>query len=170
MLDQLAEILNLEEASRLVDRFFHLPELVIEVPKISLDVIPRGTLVPEPQLAEQLVEVPTTVSFSSLQRTVEQLVDIPVPSGGSSVPGLHGFLPRQRSTASPSRDGMSERIVEQIVAPVSRGGLPGSSSSHSPAGVGTAPRVEPIHAGCSAEGGDGGLVRCPDPAHDVRRN
>ena len=34
-------------------------------------------------------------------------------------------------------------------------------------GVGTAPRVEPIHAGCSAEGGDGGLVRCPAPAQDA---
>ena len=87
--------------------------------------------------------------------------------------------------------------MEQIVDPVSRGGLPGSSSSHSPTGdeeradepgkggfrtfpqnqkkcevglalgVGTAPRVEPIHAGCSAEGGDGGLVRCPAPAQDA---
>ena len=47
-------------------------ELVIEVPKISLDVIPLRTLVPEPQLVEQLVEVPTTVSYSSLQRTLEQ--------------------------------------------------------------------------------------------------
>ena len=71
---------------------------------------------------------------SSLQRTVEQLFDIPVPGGGGSVPGLHGFLPRQRSTASPSRKRISERIVEQIVDPVSRGGLHGSSSSHSPAG------------------------------------
>ena len=99
VVDQLAELLNLEEdvldAGRLVDRFFHVPELVIEVPKISLDVIPLRTLVPEPLLAEQLVEVPTTVSYSSFQRTVEQLVDIPVPGGGGSVPGLQGFLPRQ---------------------------------------------------------------------------
>ena len=66
MVDQLAELLNLEEdvldAGRLVDRFFQVPELVIEVPKISLDVIPLRALVPEPQLAEQLVEVPTIVS------------------------------------------------------------------------------------------------------------
>ena len=34
----------------------------------------------------------------------------------------------------PSRKRISERIVEQIVDPVSRGSLPGSSSSHSPAG------------------------------------
>ena len=84
-MDQLAELLNLEEdvldAGRLVDRFFQVPELVIDVPKISLDVIPLRTLVPEPQLAEQLVEVPTIVSFSSLQRIMEQTVDIPVPQG-----------------------------------------------------------------------------------------
>ena len=33
----------------------------------------------EPQTAEQLVEVPTVVSFSSLQQTAEQSTDIPVP-------------------------------------------------------------------------------------------
>ena len=92
------------------------------------------TSVPEPQLAEQLVEVPTILSYSSLQRSVEQLVDIPVPGGGGPSSGLHGFLPRQRSTASPSRKRITERTVEQIVDPVSRGSLPGSSSSHSPAG------------------------------------
>ena len=73
MMDQLAELLNLEEdvldAGRLVDHYFQVPELVIEVPKISLDVIPLRTLVLEPQLAEQLVEVPTIVSFSSLERS-----------------------------------------------------------------------------------------------------
>ena len=98
MMDQLAELLNLEEdvldAGRLVDRFFQVPELVIEVPKISLDVIPLRTLVPEPQLAEQLVEVPTIVSFSLLQRIMEQTVDIPVPQGGGGrvgVRSLQGF-------------------------------------------------------------------------------
>ena len=92
--------------------------------------VPR-TSVPEPQLAEQLVEVPTT----SLQRTVEQHVDIPVPGGGGGGPssGLPGFSSGQSSKA-PSKKRISERIVEQIVDPVSRGGLPGSSSSHSPAG------------------------------------
>ena len=117
------------------------PEQVIEVPKIlPLDVPVRAAL-RVTQLVEQLVEVPTTVSFSSLQRTVEQHVDIPVPGGGGPSSGLQGFLPRQRSTASPSRKRISERIVEQIVDPVSRGSLPGSlpgqssSSSHSPAGV-----------------------------------
>ena len=49
-------------------------------------------------MAEQLVEVPTVVSFSSLQQlSVEQIIDIPVPHlGGRSVaqnvdtPVLHG--------------------------------------------------------------------------------
>ena len=35
---------------------------VIEVPKILTDVIPARSLVPEPQSAEQLVEVPTVLS------------------------------------------------------------------------------------------------------------
>ena len=41
------------------------PEQVIEVPKILSDDVPMRTPVREPQLAEQLVEVPTIVSFSS---------------------------------------------------------------------------------------------------------
>ena len=145
------------------------------------------TAVREPQLAEQLVEVPTILSYSSLQRTVEQNVDIPVPHRGERIAGLRGFLPRQRSTAlQASQERTSERIVEQNVAFPIGGGLqdflPGqtsSASSSSPAGVhgsadgpgegvfrtfphikkkrdvglalgvGTAPRVEPIHTCCS---------------------
>ena len=120
------------DAVRLLDR--PISEQVIEVPKFIIDDIPTRTLVPEPQMAEQLVEVPTVISFSSLQQTVEQLVDIPVPGGGGPSSGLQGFLPGQRSTSSPSRKRISERTVEQIVDPFSRGGFPGSSSSHSPAG------------------------------------
>ena len=138
MMDQFAELLNLEEdvldAGRLVDPYFQVPELVIEVPKFIIEDVPMRTSDPEPQLAEQLVEVPTILSYSSLQRSVEQLVDIPVPGGGGPSFGLQGFSSGQRSTASPSKKRISERIVEQIVDPVSRGSLPGSSSSHSPAG------------------------------------
>ena len=184
MVDQFAELLNLEEdvldVTRRMDR--PISEQVIEVPKFIIEDVPMRTSVPEPQLAEQLVEVPTILSYSSLQRSVEQLVDIPVPGGGGPSSGLQGFSSGQSSTASPSKKRISERIVEQIVDPVSRGGLPGSSSSHSPTGdeeradepgkggfshfspkskkcevglalgVGTALRVEPIHASCSAEG------------------
>ena len=110
------------------------PEQVIVVPKILPLDVPMRAALRVTQLVEQLVEVSTTVSCSSLQRTVEQLVDIPVPGGGGPSSGLHGFLPGQRSTASLSRKRISERIVEKIVDPVSRGNFPGSSSSHSPAG------------------------------------
>ena len=118
------------------------PEQVIEVPKIlPLDVPVRAAL-RVTQLVEQLVEVPTTVSYSSFQRTVEQLVDIPVPGRGGGISGLHGSLPGQSSTALPSLERISERIVEQNVEFPVDGGLqdflPGQSSSatsSSPAGV-----------------------------------
>ena len=133
MKDQFADNLNLEDdvfdVARLMDR--PISEQVIEVPKFIIDDIPTRTSVPEPQMAEQLVEVPTVVSYSSLQRSVEQHVDIPVPGGGGPSSGLQGSSSGQSSTASPSKKRISERIVEQIVDPVSRGGLPGSSSSHS---------------------------------------
>ena len=156
-MDHLAELLNLEEdvldAGRLVDRFFQVPELVIEVPKISLDVIPLRALVPEPQLAEQLVEVPTIVSFSSLQRIMEQTVDIPVPRGDRTL------LPASSSSVLPVT--ANEGVFRTFPQNKKKCGV-GLAL-----GVETSPRVEPIHAGCSAEGGDGGLVRCPGPAQDA---
>ena len=88
------------------------------------------------------MEVPTIVSFSSLQRIVEQNVDIPVPGRGGGISGLQGFLPGQSPTALPSLERISERIVEQNVEFPVGGGLqdflPGqssSASSSSPAGV-----------------------------------
>ena len=75
------------------------PEQVIEVPKILPLDVPMRAALRVTQLVEQLVEVPTTVSYSSLQRTVEKLVDIPVPGGGGGISGAQGFLPRQSSTA-----------------------------------------------------------------------
>ena len=45
------------------------------------------------QLVEQLVEVPTTVSYSSLQQIMEQNVHIPVPGRGGRIAGLEGFSP-----------------------------------------------------------------------------
>ena len=127
MVDQLPDI----------EKFFGAlspdPEQVIEVPKIlPLDVLMRAAL-RDTQLVEQLVEVPTTVSYSSFQRTVEQHVDIPVPDGGGRLSGLQGFLPGQSSTAP---------TIVQIVD-IPGGGLqgsrpgqvsPASSSFHSPAG------------------------------------
>ena len=105
----------------------------IEVPQIFTEDLSVRTPVREPKLVEQLVEVPTIVSFSSLQRIVEQNVDVPVPRGG--VRDLQGFPPGQASmTSSFSLERISERNVEQI-AGFSGGGLrgflPGQSSSFS---------------------------------------
>ena len=138
-----------QTVEQLVDvlRFFNtlcpVSEQVIEVPKILPEDVPMRRFCRDTQLVEQLVEVPTTVSYSSLlQRTVEQHVDIPVPVGRGRNAGLQGFLPEQSSTFSfSSSERISERIMEQIVdIPVARGDpqgfRPGQSSSsvaHSPA-------------------------------------
>ena len=110
-----------------------IPEQVIEVPKISSTPCPprRRRVRFAEQMAEQLVEVPTIISYSSLQRTVEQSVNIPVPGRGGQHVGLQGFLPRHRSTAlQASQERSSERIVEQSVdSRVLGGGSSASSSS-----------------------------------------
>ena len=85
-------------------------EQVIEVPKISLQ---RAVLI-EPQMAEQLVDVPTVPCF------VEPNADTPV-SGSRGVPsfgGLQGFLPEQSFSPSPS----AEQIID---IPVSGRGASG---------------------------------------------
>ena len=76
-------------------------EPVIDVPKILPHDVPLRRFCRETQLAEQLVEVPTVLSYSSLQQLiVEQTVNIPVPGrgGGGGRGGLQGF-PGQGSTA-----------------------------------------------------------------------
>ena len=84
-------------------------EQVIEVPKIFPEDVPLRAVLRDPQLAEQLVEVPTIVSYASLslsqalleyrQRTVEQNVDIPAVGGSGTGEGLLGLHPGQSSTA-----------------------------------------------------------------------
>ena len=59
-------------------------EQVIAVPKLSIDSIPLRSVLCEPQMAEQLVEVPTDVVL------VEQIVNIPVPAA-HGVPGYGGL-------------------------------------------------------------------------------
>ena len=90
------------------------PEQAIEVPKILPVDVPLRTSVREPQLVEQLVEVPTIISFSSLQRIAEQNVDIPVVGGSGTGGGLSGFLPGQHYSMT------AEQIVD---IPVPSGGL-----------------------------------------------
>ena len=94
-------------------------EQVIDVSKISVDrtQLRLGDCLRQPQMADQLVEVPTIISFLSLQRIVDQNVDIPVQRGGGR--SLQGLRPGQGSTA---------RTVEQTVdipVPHSRGGRAG---------------------------------------------
>ena len=101
MVEQLVDVL------RCFDALVHVPEQVFDVPKIILEDIPTR-IFRDPQLAEQLVEVPTEPAF------VGQTVDTPVPRG--RVRCLQGFLPEQSSTAS---------VAVQNV-PVPGGGLYGS--------------------------------------------
>ena len=93
-----------------------LADQVIEVPKVSCPPLPPLCSYCSLYATDQLVEVPTIVSFSWLQLRTEQNVDIPVPGRGGRVSGLQGFLHRQSSTATrSSKKPISERIVEQIV-------------------------------------------------------
>ena len=98
-------------------------EQVIEVPKISCSPCPLRSLDPEPQSAEQLVEVPTVLSPTRIAlRIAEQIVDTPVPRGRDRR-RLQGSHPRQSSTAAG---------VHNVDIPVRgglRGFLPGQSSA-----------------------------------------
>ena len=131
MVEQLPDVL------RFFDLLLPIPEQVIEVPKILLDDVPVRAVLRDPQLVEQLVEVPTIVSYSWLQLRMEQNVDIPAPGRGGRISGLQGFLPEQSSTARlAAQERNSERIVEQIVdSRVVGGGLqefrPGQGSAAS---------------------------------------
>ena len=121
MVDKLEDVLKIVDLS--------VPVQEIEVPKISsLSCPPPRCFLPQPQSAEQLVEVPTVLSPT---RIAEQIVDTPVPQGRGKR-RVQGFLPVQGSTATLSSAGrISEQIVEQLVdIPSSGGGLgQGSASS-----------------------------------------
>ena len=148
-------------------------EQVFNVPKISQDRT-RQSLVDhlrQPQTAEQLVEVPTIIPYSSLHGLVEQNVGIPVPPGRGRVGGGRLLGSQQR---------LPSKIVDIPVPPdgqdlpsaASSSGLPGTANQwvflhFSPwekvrswvrTRGGTAPRVEPIHAAslCRAHGSRGG--------------
>ena len=106
----------------------------LEVPKISCSPCPSRSPIPEPQSAEQLVEVPTVLSpLRNAEQIAEQIVDTPVPSGRGKR-RVQGFLPEQSSTATPSVERISERTVEQNVDTSPGVGLgQGASSSAGPA-------------------------------------
>ena len=90
-------------------------EPVIAVPKILPHDVPPRRLCRDTQLAEQLVEVPTILSFFK-QRIPEQIDDNPVPHGGRGASGgLEGFLPGHSS---------SKRTANKIVdLPAPRSGV-----------------------------------------------
>ena len=95
------------------------------MPKILIDVILARSSVPEPQSAEQLVEVPTVLSPARIALQIaEQIVDTPVPQGRGGKRRVQGFLPEQSSPATSSYlERISERTVEQIVDISPGGGL-----------------------------------------------
>ena len=69
-----------------------IPEQATEVPKISSSsrLSCRRRVLRLPQMVEQLVEVPTIVSVSSLRALVEQNVNIQVPHGRGRLVGRRG--------------------------------------------------------------------------------
>ena len=94
-------------------------EQVIAVPRISTDRVSQRLVERRlPQMVEQLVHVPTVLSPLLI---AEQIVGIPAPQRGGNW-SLHGPLPGQSSTLSPSLKRISERIVEQtaVSSPVER--------------------------------------------------
>ena len=102
-----------QKVDQLVDFFKNLdievPAQVIEVLKISQDIIPQRSVDLVPQLVEQLVEVPTVLTPTRIAvQIAEQIVGIPVPHGRGQ-----GSLPGLGSPASGKHT--SEQIVEQIV-------------------------------------------------------
>ena len=123
---------NVTDTLRILD--FPIAEQVIEVPKISCSPCPSRSPFPEPQTAEQLVEVPTVLSPTRIALQIaEQIVGIPVPQSCRGKRRVQGFLPRQSSTATSTVERISQRIVEQIVDTSPGGGL--SQGSASPAGA-----------------------------------
>ena len=100
-----------------------LDEQVIAVPKISLDRVPKRFRRLRTRKADQLVEVPTIISYSSLpQRNVEQTIDIPVPhdhGGRGGGGGLQIFSQGQGTTACRGAE------FVDIPVPQGRGGLGG---------------------------------------------
>ena len=70
-------------------------EQVIDVPFVSSSSsCPTRAALPEPQLVEQLVEVPTVLSVAVLQQRTAELFSSPVPGrGGGPLGGLQGLSP-----------------------------------------------------------------------------
>ena len=157
-------VLRLVEQPVEVDSFFRnfvpaVAEQVIEVPKLALPVgaVERAAL-PEPQLVEQLVEVPTVLSVAVLQqRTAEQIVGFSVPGlGGGACGGLQGLSLGQGSAAVSGSVNVSTPVPHGR-GEGARGGLQGLSLGQGSTVVcGAGSVVSPVPHG-RGEGARGGL-------------
>ena len=109
-----------------------IPEQVIAVPKISYDSTPQRVVDRRrPQEAEQLVEVPTIVSFSSLLPNAEQIVVTPGVGCRGGWGGPQGLPAGQSSTAFSGAHHFPAATAEQIVdIPVPRRGSGGIQGFH----------------------------------------
>ena len=131
-------------------------EQVTAVPKISFDRVSQRLVERRlPQIAEQLVEVPTVLTPTRIALQIaEQIVGIPVPRGCGEQ-RLQGLLPGQGSTSVSSAQRISERTVEQIVD-IPGGGLPGFSPGHGSSAVCGAEHTHfpvPLRRGGFGDGG-----------------
>ena len=151
---------QLVEVCRLFDVL--IPEQAIAVPKISSSRHSHRRRVRfAEQTAEQLVEVPTIISYSSLRGIVEQNVDIPVRRGRGRV-GL-GLHPGQSSTFGGAEFLPAATAEQNVDIPVPHGSrdLPPASSSSGLPGfqvVGGNFWARSQKSGGLGEGWDGALV------------
>ena len=129
------------------------------MPKISCPSHAGRAALREPQLVEQLVEVPTVLTYSLLQqRTAEQVVDTPVSPGRgrSARGGLPGSSHGQGSTAFCG----SENVVSPAlhVREGSRGGVQGLSQGQGSSSFSGADNVvsPALHARGGSRGGSRG--------------
>ena len=87
-------VASVTDILRLLDR--PIAEQVIAVPTVSCSSCPLRSRVPEPQSADQLVEVLTILTPTRIALQIaERIVDTPVPRGR-----VHGSLPGQSSAMS----------------------------------------------------------------------
>ena len=164
---------NVMDAFRFLDQ--PMTEQVIEVPRISCPPCPSRSQVPVPLTAEQLVEVPTIISYSSLQpslfeeaftalqRVVEQPVDFPVPGGEGPSSGLQG-LPQGQGSTVVCGAGNVNTPVPHGRRRGSRGGLQGLSQGQGSTAVCGAEHVDtPVPHGGDLHGlsqGQGSTALC----------
>ena len=137
-------------------------EQAIDVPMFSSSSsCPSRAVLSEPQLVEQLVEVPTVLSYSLLhRRTAEQIVDTPTlhGRGGGARGGLHGLSQGQGSSAVSGAVNVDSPVPGRGGG--ARGGFPGLSQGQGSTAVcGADEVVSPtLHArGGGARGGLQGL-------------